>query len=118
MRRRSAAHLVHVSTDYVFDGTLDRPYREDDTPNPMSAYGRTKLGGEVEAGPGCASVARTSWVCGEHGDNMVTLILRLAGEGRELAFVDDQRGSPTFTADLAPALRQARRRSPRAGCTT
>jgi dTDP-4-dehydrorhamnose reductase len=101
----AGAHLVHVSTDYVFDGTLDRPYREDDTPNPMSAYGRTKLGGEVEAGPD-ASVARTSWVCGEHGENMVTLILRLAGEGRELAFVDDQRGCPTFTADLAPALRR------------
>lgn len=99
------AHLVHVSTDYVFDGTLGRPYREDDTPNPRSAYGRTKLGGEVRAGP-AAAVARTSWVCGEHGDNMVTLILRLAGEGRELAFVDDQRGCPTFTADLAPALRR------------
>ncbi|MDX2379672.1 MAG: dTDP-4-dehydrorhamnose reductase [Acidimicrobiia bacterium] len=99
------AHLVHVSTDYVFDGTLDRPYREDDTPNPMSAYGRTKLAGEVAAGPD-ASVARTSWVCGEHGNNMVTLILRLAGEGRELAFVDDQRGCPTFTVDLAPALRR------------
>jgi dTDP-4-dehydrorhamnose reductase len=99
------AHLVHVSTDYVFDGTLGRPYREDDTPNPRSAYGRTKLGGEVRAGA-AAAVARTSWVCGEHGDNMVTLILRLAGEGRELAFVDDQRGCPTFTADLAPALRR------------
>jgi dTDP-4-dehydrorhamnose reductase len=99
------AHLVHVSTDYVFDGTLDRPYREDDTPNPMSAYGRTKLGGEVESGPD-ASIARTSWVCGAYGDNMVTLILRLAAEGRDLAFVDDQRGCPTFTADLAPALRR------------
>jgi len=99
------AHLVHVSTDYVFDGTLDRPYREDDTPNPMSAYGRTKLGGEVESGPD-ASIARTSWVCGAYGDNMVTLILRLARAGRDLAFVDDQRGCPTFTADLAPALRR------------
>jgi dTDP-4-dehydrorhamnose reductase len=99
------AHLVQVSTDYVFDGTLDRPYREDDTPNPMSAYGRTKLDGEVAAGPD-ASVARTSWVCGEHGNNMVTLVLRLAAEDRDLAFVDDQRGCPTFTADLAPALRR------------
>jgi dTDP-4-dehydrorhamnose reductase len=99
------AHLVQVSTDYVFDGTLDRPYREDDTPNPMSVYGRTKLGGEVEAGPD-ASIARTSWVCGEHGDNMVKLILRLAVDRRELAFVDDQRGCPSFTTDLAPALRR------------
>lgn len=99
------AHLVHVSTDYVFDGTLARPYREDDAPNPRSAYGRTKLAGERAAGAG-AAVARTSWVCGEHGHNMVKLVLRLAGERDELAFVDDQRGCPTFTADLAPALRR------------
>lgn len=99
------AHLVHVSTDYVFDGTLDRPYREDDPPNPQSAYGRTKLAGERAAGPD-AAIARTSWVCGEHGSNMVKLVLRLATERDELAFVDDQRGCPTFTADLAPALRR------------
>jgi dTDP-4-dehydrorhamnose reductase len=100
------AHLVHVSTDYVFDGTLDRPYREDDPTNPQSAYGRSKLAGEVLAGPD-AAIARTSWVCGEHGDNMVKLVLRLAADpDRELAFVDDQRGHPTFTADLAPALRR------------
>ncbi|MGB0112848.1 MAG: dTDP-4-dehydrorhamnose reductase [Ilumatobacteraceae bacterium] len=98
------AHLVHVSTDYVFDGTLDRPYREDDTTNPQSVYGRSKLAGEVEAGPG-AAIARTSWVCGEHGNNMVKLVLRLARDpDQALAFVDDQRGCPTFTADLAPAL--------------
>jgi dTDP-4-dehydrorhamnose reductase len=99
------AHLVHVSTDYVFDGTLDRPYREDDEPHPMTAYGRTKLGGERSAGPD-AAIARTSWVCGEHGANIVELVLRLSAERDELAFVDDQRGSPTFTADLAPALRR------------
>ena len=97
------AHLVHVSTDYVFDGTLDRPYVEDDTPNPQSVYGVTKLEGEGLAGDG-ASVVRTSWVCGEYGNNMVKLILRLAGGDAPLAFVDDQRGCPTFTADLAPAL--------------
>lgn len=99
------AHLVHVSTDYVFDGTLDRPYREDDTPNPQSVYGASKLAGEVAAGPD-AAIARVSWTCGEHGDNMVKLVLRLAASpDRPLAFVDDQRGCPTFTADLAPALR-------------
>jgi len=98
------AHLVHVSTDYVFDGTLDRPYREDDATNPQSVYGITKLAGERLAGPE-AAVVRTSWVCGEHGNNMVKLVLRLAAPGAELAFVDDQRGCPTFTADLAPALR-------------
>ena len=98
------AHLVHVSTDYVFDGTLDRPYREDDRTNPQSVYGRSKLAGEHAAGPG-AAVARTSWVCGEHGNNMVKLVLRLASNpDQRLAFVDDQRGHPTFTADLAPAL--------------
>ena len=98
------AHLVHVSTDYVFDGTLDRPYREDDRTNPQSAYGRSKLAGEQAAGS-AATVARTSWVCGEHGNNMVKLVLRLAADpDQALAFVDDQRGKPTFTADLAPAL--------------
>ena len=98
------AHLVHVSTDYVFDGTLDRPYREDDITNPQSVYGRSKLAGELAAWPG-ASIARTSWVCGEHGNNMVKLVLRLAANpDQALAFVDDQRGKPTFTADLAPAL--------------
>ncbi len=100
------AHLVHVSTDYVFDGTLDRPYREDDATNPHSAYGRSKLAGEQAAGS-IAAVARTSWVCGEHGNNMVKLVLRLAANpDQALAFVDDQRGHPTFTADLAPALRR------------
>jgi len=99
------AHLVHVSTDYVFDGTLDRPYREDDATNPQSVYGQSKLAGEIAAGPG-AAIARTSWVCGEHGNNMVELVLRLAANPEQaLAFVDDQRGHPTFTADLAPALR-------------
>jgi dTDP-4-dehydrorhamnose reductase len=99
------AHLVHVSTDYVFDGTLDRPYREDDPTNPQSVYGQSKLAGEIAAGPD-ASIARTSWVCGEHGNNMVRLVLRLAANpDQALAFVDDQRGHPTFTADLATALR-------------
>jgi len=101
-----AAHLVHVSTDYVFDGTLDRPYREDDRPNPQSVYGRSKLAGEIAAGAD-ATIARTSWVCGEHGNNMVKLVLRLAADrDQKLAFVHDQRGHPTFTADLARALRQ------------
>ncbi len=98
------AHFVHVSTDYVFDGTLDRPYREDDRTNPQSVYGRSKLAGEHAAGPS-AAVVRTSWACGEHGNNMVKLVLRLASDpDQALAFVDDQRGHPTFTADLAPAL--------------
>jgi dTDP-4-dehydrorhamnose reductase len=105
---RVGAHLVHVSTDYVFDGTLHRPYVEWDAPNPQSVYGRSKLVGEHEAmalGPS-AGVVRTAWVCGAHGANMVKTIMRLAASQPALSFVDDQRGCPTFTADLAPLLRR------------
>lgn len=102
---RVGAHLVHVSTDYVFDGTLDRPYHEWDATNPQSVYGASKLAGEREAGPD-AAVVRTSWVCGLHGHNMVHTVARLATERDSLSFVDDQRGHPTFTADLAPVLRR------------
>ena len=101
--RRWAAHVVYVSTDYVFDGTADHPYVEWDRPNPLSVYGRSKLGGELELGPD-ATVVRTSWVCGFHGANMVKTVLRLAGGDSILRFVDDQHGCPTFTADLAGAI--------------
>jgi dTDP-4-dehydrorhamnose reductase len=103
------AHLVYISTDYVFDGTLDRPYVEWDQPNPRSVYGRSKLGGELEvhevAGPS-ATVVRTAWVSGAHGSNMVKTVLRLAAADPDapLRFVDDQHGCPTFTADLAQAV--------------
>jgi len=105
---RVDAHLVHVSTDYVFDGTLDRPYVEWDPTSPTSVYGRSKLAGEVEASAlgASAAIVRTSWVCGEHGNNMVKTVLRLADEHPRLAFVADQIGHPTFTADLAPMLRR------------
>lgn len=102
---RFGAHLVHVSTDYVFDGTLDRPYTEWDVPAPRSVYGASKLAGEREAGER-ATVVRTSWVCGEHGNNMVRTVLRLLPTTPTLSFVDDQHGCPTFTAELAPALRR------------
>lgn len=105
---RVGAHLVTVSTDYVFDGTSAAPYTEWDTPNPQSVYGSSKLAGEREAaalGVG-AAIARTSWVCGEHGANMVKTVLRLVGDDGPLRFVDDQRGHPTFCSDLAPALRR------------
>ena len=101
----TGGHLVTISTDYVFDGTLDRPYHEWDVPSPQSVYGSSKLAGEREATERSA-VVRTSWVCGQHGSNMVTIVLRLINERDSLAFVDDQRGCPTFTADLAPALRR------------
>ena len=98
------AHALHVSTDYVFDGTKPDPYHEWDDPNPQSVYGRSKLGGEREADP-AHTIVRTSWVCGAHGPNMVKTVLALLDQP-ELAFVDDQRGCPSFTADLAPAVRR------------
>jgi dTDP-4-dehydrorhamnose reductase len=101
--RRYGAHLVYISTDYVFDGTSARPYLEWDRPNPLSVYGRSKWGGEKELDPG-ATVVRTSWVCGAHGANMVGTVLRLAQGTGPLRFVDDQHGCPTFTADLAGAV--------------
>jgi dTDP-4-dehydrorhamnose reductase len=101
--RRYGAHLVYISTDYVFDGTASRPYVEWDVPHPLSVYGRSKLGGEQELDPG-ATVIRTSWVCGAHGTNMVGTVLRLAAGPGPLRFVDDQHGSPSFTADLAGAV--------------
>ncbi len=104
---RVDAHLVHVSTDYVFDGTKDTPYNEWDTPAPRSVYGASKLAGEREVrsvAPGSA-VVRTAWVMGAHGKNMLKTVLSLRDRD-QLAFVDDQRGSPTFTADLAVGLRQ------------
>lgn len=107
---RVGAHLVHVSTDYVFDGTKVGPYVEWDATDPKSVYGRSKLGGEheVRALLPTASIVRTSWVCGAGGANMVRTVLGLlaADPGRELRFVADQHGCPSFTADLAPAIRR------------
>jgi dTDP-4-dehydrorhamnose reductase len=100
---RVGAHMVYVSTDYVFDGTSSRPYREWDPPCPTSVYGASKLAGERECRPG-STIVRTSWLCGAHGANMVVTALRLADGTDMLRFVDDQHGSPTFTADLAPAI--------------
>jgi dTDP-4-dehydrorhamnose reductase len=104
--RSVGAHVVAVSTDYVFDGSSPDPYTEWDRPNPQSVYGRSKLGGEREILDGLpgATVVRTSWVCGPHGQNMVKTVLRLATAGGPLRFVDDQRGCPTFTGDLAGLL--------------
>jgi dTDP-4-dehydrorhamnose reductase len=100
------ARLLHVSTDFVFDGSQSRPYREDDTPNPLGVYGRSKLEGEQavrEALPD-AVILRTAWVYGVHGHNFVRTMLRLAGEGRPLRVVDDQTGSPTWAHDIAGAI--------------
>jgi len=105
---RAGAHLVHLSTDYVFSGELDRPYHEWDETSPRSVYGASKLAGEREALAlgASATVVRTSWVCGAHGSNIVKTALRLAAEPGTLRFVDDQIGHPTFAADLALMLRR------------
>jgi dTDP-4-dehydrorhamnose reductase len=103
---RVGAHLVHVSTDYVFAGDKDGPYHEWDAPAPVSVYGRSKLGGELEIARHAPSwaVARTSWVFGRRGRNFVDSILARAREGAPLKVVTDQVGCPTYAPDLAGAL--------------
>jgi dTDP-4-dehydrorhamnose reductase len=104
---RHGGKLVHVSTDYVFAGDGVRPYEVDDTPDPHSAYGRTKLAGELavrELLSDASYVVRTAWVYGGTGANFVKTMVRLQGERDTVSVVDDQRGSPTWSADLARAL--------------
>jgi dTDP-4-dehydrorhamnose reductase len=100
---RAGAHLVYTSTDYVFDGTKATGYVEDDAPCPRSVYGRTKLEGELACSPD-ATIARVSWVAGFHGRNIVKLAADRARKGEPMRFVDDQRGCPSFAADLAAGL--------------
>lgn len=101
--RRFDAHLCHLSTDYVFSGDKPEPYHEWDRPDPRSVYGTSKLAGEQEAGE-AATVVRTSWLCGRHGTNMVGTVLRLAAADAPMRFVTDQRGSPSFTPDVAEVI--------------
>ncbi len=104
---RIGARLLHVSTDYVFAGDASSPYPEDAPTGPRSAYGRTKLAGEqaVRAAlPDASWVVRTAWVYGATGRNFVKTMVRLAGTGEPVSVVDDQRGSPTWSADLARGL--------------
>lgn len=98
--------LIHVSTDYVFDGTGEKPYSEKDKPCPVSVYGRTKLAGEEAIQKsGCLHIIiRTAWLYSTFGNNFVKTILRLAGERPELSVVADQVGSPTYAEDLARAI--------------
>ena len=103
----AGAWIVHVSTDYVFDGTKTSPYVESDPTGPRSIYGSTKLLGEravAMAAPDRHTVVRSSWLFGTRGSSFPATMLRLAAERDTLAVVDDQRGCPTFTGHLAPVL--------------
>jgi dTDP-4-dehydrorhamnose reductase len=103
--RKAGILLIHYSTDYVFDGTKQTPYTEEDVPNPINAYGRSKLAGDaaVRKAGGAYVVLRTSWVYAGRGHNFLRTILRLAGERDELRIVDDQIGAPTWARDIADA---------------
>jgi dTDP-4-dehydrorhamnose reductase len=104
---RTGARLVHVSTDYVFDGTAVAPYPVDAPANPRSVYGCTKLAGEQavrELAPDAGFVVRTSWLYGAAGPNFVKTMARLAASQPTVSVVDDQIGSPTWSADLASRL--------------
>src|SRR5262249_29221803 len=115
--------FIHVSTDYVFDGSNGSPYRGDDLPEPLNVYGRSKLAGESavrEAYP-AAIVLRTSWVYSRFGQNFLTTMLRLAETRPAVQVVDDQHGAPTAATDLARAMldlieRMERAQSPRGAC--
>lgn len=101
------ALLVHISTDFVFDGSKASPYSEEDQPQPLSIYGTSKLAGEqkiLHSGLKKYFIVRTSWLYGAGGNNFVETIIRLAKEKAELKIVADQRGTPTWTDDLARAI--------------
>ena len=102
----AGALVVHVSTDYVFDGAADDPYVESSPVAPLSAYGRSKLAGEraVAQGAPRSAIVRASWLFGPNGRNFVDTILGLGAERDEVTVVDDQRGCPTYTGHLAGAL--------------
>jgi len=101
------ARLIHISTDYVFDGESDKPYIETDKTNPINVYGKTKLAGEKALQavmPTNAIIIRTSWLYSEYGNNFVNTMLKLSKEREKLNVVNDQIGSPTYATDLAGAI--------------
>jgi dTDP-4-dehydrorhamnose reductase len=106
LARSIGARMLHMSTDYVFDGKATRPYREDDPIAPANAYGRTKAEGEARARAACPElvILRTAWLYGANGPNFVHTMLRLMRSRDRVGVVADQRGSPTWAADLAAAI--------------
>lgn len=102
------ATIIQISTDYIFNGKKCEPYEVDDPPDPLSVYGQSKLLGEklVQLTTEKYYVVRTSWLYGHHGKNFVKTMLQLGKEGKLVTVVDDQVGSPTFTKDLAQAIKQ------------
>lgn len=101
---RPSTRLVQISTDYVFDGNATEPYDEDAPPRPVSAYGRTKLAGEqavLDLLPDRGYIVRTAWLYGQYGANFVKTMLRLESERDTVSVVEDQRGQPTWSRDLA-----------------
>jgi len=103
---KSGSRLIYLSTDYVFDGKKRTPYGETDEPNPLNAYGQSKLEGEQRALASCPDtlILRTAWMYSAHGKNFVKTVMQLAHTQPELRVVADQRGCPTFAGDLAEAM--------------
>ena len=112
--KEADAWLLHVSTDFVFDGRLNRPYVETDTPNPINEYGRTKLAGEQLLGQsGCRHcILRVEWTYGSAGNNFVTKLIQRAKADKTLKVVDDQIGSPTATTEVAKVICKLLRNGP------
>jgi dTDP-4-dehydrorhamnose reductase len=102
------ARVIHISTDYVFDGKGTRPYREDDRPSPASIYGHSKLEGENALSSACPQsvIIRTAWLYSETGNNFVKTMLRLGKERHSIGVVNDRQGSPTYAGDLAEVIKK------------